>query len=117
MNAEIAPNGWSLVNIGDEAYFSIVPSGVEKFSGTREYLSTDCIENDKIVRTEGDITFNRRPSRANMQPQLNSVWFARMKNTLKVYCFTDDNRGDVGKYLLSTGFCGIICGKTADPNF
>jgi len=40
---------------------------------------------------------------------LNSVWFAKMKNTVKIYSFSEENKNEITKYILSTGFAGILC--------
>ncbi len=32
-----------------------------------------------------------------------------MINTIKVYSFTEDNKDEIDKYILSTGFAGILC--------
>jgi type I restriction enzyme S subunit len=103
------PKGWEVVSLGDNRYFEILPSGVKEFKGKKLYLSTKCIERNRIVNVESEITFSNRPSRANMQPVVNSVWFAKMKNTIKVYAFTEENSEEAEKYILSTGFCGIKC--------
>jgi len=100
---------WPTKKLGDKEYFEILESGIEKFEGEKEYLSTSSIEGNKIIAPEGKITYQQRPSRANMQPQLNSVWFARMINTIKVYSFTEANKDEIDKYILSTGFAGILC--------
>ena len=42
-----------------------------------------------------------------MQPVLNSVWFAKMKSTIKVYSFSNKNKGEIDNYVLSTGFTGV----------
>jgi len=100
---------WQTRKLGDKEYFTILGSGIEKFEGEKEYISTSCIEMNKIIKKECKITYQKRPSRANMQPRLNSVWFARMKNTVKVYSFTNENEYEINKYILSTGFAGILC--------
>lgn len=109
---------WPTTRLGDEEYFEVLGSGIERFGGEKEYLSTSSIEGNKIISPEGKITYKERPSRANMQPRLNSVWFARMMNTMKVYSFTAVNREEVGKYILSTGFAGILCNsERVDPRY
>jgi len=102
-------NNWLTKKLGDKGYFEILGSGIDKFEGEKEYLSTSSIEGNQITAPEGQITYKERPSRANMQPRLNSVWFARMMNTIKVYSFTEVNKEEVDKYILSTGFAGILC--------
>jgi len=109
---------WPTKKLGDTEYFKILGSGIEKFDGEKEYLSTSSIERNKIIAPEGKITYQKRPSRANMQPRLNSVWFARMINTLKVYSFTEVNKEEVDRYILSTGFAGILCNpEKVDPRY
>lgn len=102
-------NIWPTKKLGDKEYFEILGSGMEKFEGEKEYLSTSSIERNKIIAPECKITYQKRPSRANMQPRLNSVWFAKMINTIKVYSFTEANKDEIDKYILSTGFAGILC--------
>jgi type I restriction enzyme S subunit len=100
---------WPTKKLGEKEYFEILGSGIEKFEGGKEYLSTSSIEGNKIIAPEDKITYWNRSSRANMQPRLNSVWFARMINTIKVYSFTEANKDEIDKYILSTGFAGILC--------
>ena len=85
------PNNWKKVSLGDADYFKILSSGINKFDNTKKYLSTSSVQEDKIINIESEITFDDRPSRANMQPILNSVWFAKMKDTLKILEKTIDN--------------------------
>lgn len=102
---------WPTKKLGDKEFFEILGSGVDKFEVEKEYLSTSSIEGNRIISTEGKITYQKRPSRANMQPRLNSVWFARMKGTVKVYSFTEEKKEEIDEYILSTGFAGILCNK------
>ncbi|OQA91974.1 MAG: Type-1 restriction enzyme EcoKI specificity protein [Elusimicrobia bacterium ADurb.Bin231] len=108
---------WEKKKLGDSRFFTILPSGVDHFNNTKEYLSTNSIQKDKITHIEETITYDKRPSRANMQPQLNSVWFAKMKNTIKVYSFTKDNKEEIEKFILSTGFAGILCKDGVSPEY
>ncbi len=103
----LLPKEWKVVKLGNENYFQILKSGIDKFTKTKEYLSTSSIEGNNIVAIEEEITYKNRPSRANMQPILNSVWFARMRNTKKVYAFTEQNKREIERYILSTGFLGV----------
>ncbi len=100
------PEGWKGEKIGDND-FKILCSGIERFEGEKDYLSTESIQGTKIEKIESKISYKKRPSRANMQPVLNSVWFAKMKGTTKVYCFDETNKSELNKYILSTGFAGI----------
>jgi len=113
----LLPKDWEVVRLGDEKFFHILESGIDSFSGKKYYLATSSIEGLKLIGIEQEITFNNRPSRANMQPVLNSVWFARMVDTRKVYAFSEDNIEEINGYILSTGFCGIKTSPEVDTAF
>ena len=83
----------------------IIKSGIRPFENFKDYLSTSSVKDSQIVSIEGKITYNNRPSRANMQPKINSVWFAKMKDTRKFLVFKDSK--DIKEYVLSTGFLGL----------
>jgi len=106
--AEEDKENWKWVKLGDGKYTKIIKSGIEYFEGNKKYLSTKSIQFDKIVKIEKIITFDDRPSRANMQPVLNSIWFAKMINTIKVYNFSQKNENEIFEFILSTGFLGLI---------
>lgn len=100
--------GWEKVNLSDKKYFKIIGSGVNYFKGTKNYYSTSSVDGNKVLNPEGEFTYFNRPSRANMQPSNNTVWFAKMKNTLKVIkCSERFNANSI----LSTGFSGIYSDK------
>ena len=101
---EEIPKDWEVTNLGDTRYFEIIPSGIKKFEGFKEYLSTSSVEGNEIVKIEELITYDKRPSRANMQPVENSVWLARMINSPK---FLKANKDLIENKILSTGFLGI----------
>jgi type I restriction enzyme S subunit len=98
------PREWEVTNLGDNRFFKILPSGIKEFEGFKEYLSTSSVEGSEIVKIEEVITYNKRPSRANMQPVENSVWLARMINSPK---FLKANKDLIENKILSTGFLGI----------
>ena len=84
---------------------TILSSGINNFKNTKKYLSTKSISENKIVKIEDIITIDKRPSRANMQPLINTIWFAKMRFTNKCFGFYDKDTAN--KYILSTGFCGL----------
>ena len=84
----------------------IKPKELQKYDGTKNYLSTSSIIQDEIVLIEDVVTYENRPSRAQMKPLENSVWFAKMTNSIKVIK-ADKNLED--NYILSTGFYGFLC--------
>ena len=103
---------WINAILGDKNYFDILGSGIVSFDGIKDYLSTSSVNGSKIEYVEEEVSFRRRPSRANMQPIPNSVWFAKMKNTLKVLAADSYLCEQV---ILSTGYCGIHSEKVISP--
>jgi len=114
---QINETSWKEVELGDKNYFEIIGSGIKKFEGIKDFLSTKCIKYDKIKKIECQISFNERPSRANMQPQRDSIWFAKMQGTIKTYLFSDKNPEEIKKYILSTGFSGIRTNNLIYPKY
>jgi type I restriction enzyme, S subunit len=116
--AQINKLEWKEIPFGDKDYFEIVGSGINEFTGKKDYLSTESIKGTKIEKIECSITYEDKPSRANMQPVINSVWFAKMQSTLKVYAFTKNNEKEINQYILSTGFAGIkILNENISPEY
>jgi type I restriction enzyme S subunit len=101
------PEGWEVGYLGDGTYSEIIKPRVKKFEGEKIYLATADVEKNEIVNEKTKISYNNRPIRANMEPVLNSIWFAKMINTYKVLFFFEGNKEDITKYILSTGFMGI----------
>jgi type I restriction enzyme S subunit len=99
--------GWKIGYLGDEICSEIIKPKVKKFEGEKIYLATADVEKNEIVNEKTKISYNNRPIRANMEPVLNSIWFAKMINTYKVLFFFEGNKDDIAKYILSTGFMGI----------
>ena len=52
-----------------------------KKENEKVYLATADVNDTNIVNEEVKITYNNRPSRANMQPIHKSIWFAGIKTT------------------------------------
>ena len=98
------PEGWEEVSLGDSELSQIIPSGIKKFEGFKTYLATGDVEGT-LIKGGVEITYNKRPSRANMQPEKYSVWFAKKEGVRKLLMFDDYSNTD--KYILSTGFTGL----------
>lgn len=98
------PKDWVNTDFGDGKFFKVLGSGIQLFEGVKSYVSTKSVNIDYVAFIEEEITFLNRPSRANMQPNKNVVWFAKMKNTLKIL---SPNKHFNKTHILSTGFCGI----------
>lgn len=85
----------------------IIKSGIKKFDKEKTYLDTSCIEGINNISSGELITVEKRPSRANMQPKSNSVWFAKMKGSNKIIVITEYDDDLLNNHILSTGFLGI----------
>lgn len=81
-------------------FFKINSRPVQKFKGFKTYVSTGDSEN---MENGAQVSFYNRPSRANVQPRVNDVIFAKMSNTDKTFLVDDT----LSKYIFSTGFFDI----------
>ena len=87
---------------------TIIKSGITPFSCIKEYLDTSSVDEINNIFKSEVITYKKRPSRANMQPIKNSVWFAKMKGSHKKLIITAEDFDLLNKSILSTGFQGIL---------
>lgn len=97
---EKLPEGWNfqkMITVVDKR-----KSGIEKFEGKRRYVSTGDLQGSELSFT--DITFENRPSRANMEGKEGDVIFAKMKDTNKVLLITEE----LSRNIYSTGFYVLI---------
>ena len=103
------PKGWEGGRLKKTKLCSIVRTGINRFVGEKVYLATANVNQSEIVNHEVKITYLDRPQRASMQPVLNSVWFAKMKSTIKHLLVNNTSKSIIESYILSTGFCGLKC--------
>lgn len=103
------PVGWSVASIVDNPISSMISTGVEYFT-SKQYLATSDIDGTNIS-FGAQIEYETRESRANMQPRVNSVWFAKMKNSVKHLFLNEQMKEIIENTILSTGFCGIQCSE------
>ena len=89
----------------------IIKSGISSFDKNKIYLDTSSVEGINNISNGETITFSKRPSRANMQPISNSVWFAKMKDSNKILIITENDKDIIENNILSTGFFGIEASK------
>jgi type I restriction enzyme S subunit len=101
------PEGWAMKSIMDVPQFRFMNETVKPFRGRKLYYATADVEGISIVGTGLSYEYEEKPSRAQKQPLPNSVWFARMKDTYKVLCFTEVNRDQADRIMLSSGFVGF----------
>ena len=97
------------ISLLDFPYIQIIKPGISKFEGTKHYIATAEVDNEKVNYNAPLIDFDTRENRANMQPVKNSVWFAKMKNSLKHIYISDADSMMCSNYIFSTGFTGIKC--------
>jgi len=99
--------GWEIGFLGDNNLTEILGSGIAEFASEKIYIATADVEDSNIINYNTKITLNNRPSRANMQPIPNSIWFAKMKNSKKVLVLDAYNNFEIENLILSTGFAGL----------
>lgn len=82
----------------------IVGATPAPFKGEKTYVSTGALQTDHIDygQTE-EVTYENRPSRANLTAQAGDVLFAKMQSTNK--CLLLDENTE--KHIFSTGFCAV----------
>ena len=103
------PAGWKVENVFKNRLTSIIKPGVVPFS-TKSYLATAEV-NGTTISTGTLVDYETRESRANMQPTENSVWFAKMKKSIKHLYLNSAMKPLIENSVLSTGFCGLQCSE------
>lgn len=98
-----------MVSLVDFPYAKILKPGIAKFEGQKHYIATAEVEGDKVNFDAPLIDYETRENRANMQPVKNSVWFAKLKNSVKHLYISKEDSLLLSNYILSTGFCGLEC--------
>ena len=101
------PTGWKVESVYKNTLTSIIKPGVEPFVA-KTYLATGEV-NGTNISTGSLVEYATRESRANMQPSENSVWFAKMKNSIKHLFLNSHMKQIIDSSILSTGFCGLQC--------
>ena len=103
------PENWKVQSVNSNCLSSIIKPGVEIFN-TKTYLATADVKGTSIS-TGTIVDYDGRESRANMQPSINSVWFAKMKNSIKHLYLNKEMQPIISSCILSTGFCGLQCNE------
>ena len=99
------PEGWSVASIISNPLSAVIKPGVTRFD-KKTYFATADVDGRNIL--DGTlIAFEGRESRANMQPTINSIWFAKMKNTIKHLILNAQMKDLIDNSILSTGFFGL----------
>ena len=76
------PSDWTVGNLFDNPLTTVIKPGVDIFE-KKSYFATAEV-NGTDISTGTLIEYETRESRANMQPTVNSVWFAKMKEGVKI---------------------------------
>lgn len=101
------PANWTVCSLFENPLTSIIKPGVDMFE-SKNYLATADV-NGTAISAGTVIFYETRESRANMQPTVNSVWFAKMKNSVKHLYLNKEMQELITNSILSTGFCGLQC--------
>jgi type I restriction enzyme S subunit len=101
------PEGWRVSGILDCNYFEFIDQSIRPYDGTKLYYATADVSGIQLVGEGTKYTYEEKPDRAQKEPEVNSVWFARMQETYKVLSFTDTNKSLSQNCMLSSGFVGF----------
>ena len=101
------PADWTVCSLFENPLTTIIKPGIDVFE-SKNYLATAEV-NGTEISTGAVIDYETRESRANMQPTVNSVWFAKMKNSVKHLYLNKEMQELITNSILSTGFCGLQC--------
>lgn len=102
------PAEWEYLPFTKIKLFKKAPLGIPVFTDTRQYCQTSEIDGTSITGKGEEVDYESRPSRADIAPRINTVYFAKMKDTDKVLYFNKGNSDLLEKILLSTGMVGFI---------
>jgi len=105
------PSDWDYLPFTKIKIFKKAPLGVPVFTDIRQYYQTSEIDGTTITGDGEEVDYENRPSRANIAPRINTVYFAKMKDTDKVLYFNRGNSFLLEKILLSTGMVGFTTDK------
>ena len=105
------PMGWKTESVFSNSLTSIIKPGIDIFS-SKTYLATAEV-NGTSISSGSIIEYETRENRANMQPTEYSVWFAKMKNSIKHLYLNSEMSSLINNSILSTGFCGLQCTESS----
>lgn len=106
------PAGWKVQDMYNNDLFDIIKPKIDKFAGEKQYIATADVDSLNISKGS-PITYENRESRANMQPKEYTVWFAKMKASIKHILVDDYSEDLLQDAIFSTGFMGIQTSKEA----
>ncbi len=106
----LIPNNFEVKTLRDNPLCNTIKTGVTPFK-QKVYYETKHIQETLSLNQGLKVSYNKRPNRANMQPTIYSVWFAKMKDTKKHLFLNQHMQSWIKESILSTGFCGLQCQK------
>ncbi len=106
----LIPKDFEVKTLGDNPLCNTIKTGVTPFK-QKVYYETKHIQETLSLNQGLKVSYNKRPNRANMQPTIYSVWFAKMKDTKKHLFLNQHMQSWIKESILSTGFCGLQCQK------
>ena len=101
------PEGWEIKSITNNHLFDVAKCRIALFNGNKTYYATADVEGTYFCNSGVKIEYDNKPSRAQIQPSLYSVWFARMSNSFKIVGFLEQNNNRREDSILSSGFAGF----------
>ena len=101
------PSSWEVQGAMENKNWSFLRENISHFSCTKRYFATADIDAITITGEGIPYTYPDKPSRAQKQPTLWSVWFARMQETYKVLGIAQSNAVLSENCMLSSGFAGF----------
>ena len=101
------PEGWELKSVTNNHLFDVAKCRIALFNGNKTYYATADVEGTYFCNSGVKIEYDNKPSRAQIQPSLYSVWFARMSNSFKIVGFIEQNNNRREDSILSSGFAGF----------
>jgi type I restriction enzyme S subunit len=101
------PEGWKVTGAMENKNWSFIRQSIGPYKGVKRYYATADIAEITICGDGIEYTYSGKPSRAQKQPLLNSVWFARMQETYKVLAVAKPNAILTANSMLSSGFAGF----------
>ena len=101
------PEGWEIKSITNNHLFNVAKCPIALFNGNKTYYATADVEGTYFCNSGVKIEYDNKPSRAQIQPSLYSVWFARMSNSFKIVGFVEQNNNRREDSILSSGFAGF----------
>ncbi len=105
------PEGWRVASLVSNPLCAPLKPGVAPFS-EKTYLATADVVGTTI-KDGSRIRYETREGRANMEPVLHSVWFAKMKGSVKHLFLNEACASLISETILSTGFVGLKCEPAA----